>query len=241
MADKKQTDLETVLARLGALEVELASAREGLAAAREEAATARGDLAAMKEELARKDQIIAWLQKKMFGKSSERLDPNQLDLDFDDAVLGKPEPLPETGDTGAAPEEGAAAKTKKRRRTKAELLPRNLPIVIDAVIIPEAVASDPDAFKEIDEEHQDSLDITPASMFWRRKTCKKYVRIDDPADLDEAIKEMLAYDGPVIFDCRVEKHENCFPMIPSGKPHNEMLLGDADTAGAIGAKGAVLV
>ena len=181
MADKKQTDLETVLARLGALEVELASAREGLAAAREEAATARGDLAAMKEELARKDQIIAWLQKKMFGKSSERLDPNQLDLDFDDAVLGKPEPLPETGDTGAAPEEGAAAKTKKRRRTKAELLPRNLPIVIDAVIIPEAVASDPDAFKEIDEEHQDSLDITPASMFWRRKTCKKYVRIDAPA------------------------------------------------------------
>ena len=69
----------------------------------------------------------------------------------------------------------------------------------------------------------------------------KGIRIDDPADLDEAIREMLAYDGPVIFDCRVEKHENCFPMIPSGKPHNEMLLGDADTAGVIGAKGAVLV
>ena len=69
----------------------------------------------------------------------------------------------------------------------------------------------------------------------------KGIRIDDPADLDEGIREMLAYDGPVIFDCRVEKHENCFPMIPSGKPHNEMLLGDADTAGVIGAKGAVLV
>ena len=69
----------------------------------------------------------------------------------------------------------------------------------------------------------------------------KGIRIDDPADLDDAIKEMLAYDGPVIFDCRVEKHENCFPMIPSGKPHNEMLLGDADTQGVIGAKGAVLV
>ena len=69
----------------------------------------------------------------------------------------------------------------------------------------------------------------------------KGIRIDDPADLDEAIKEMLAYDGPVIFDCRVEKHENCFPMIPSGKPHNEMLLGDADTQGVIGEKGAVLV
>ena len=69
----------------------------------------------------------------------------------------------------------------------------------------------------------------------------KGIRIDDPADLDEGIREMLAYDGPVIFDCRVEKHENCFPMIPSGKPHNEMLLGDADTTGVIGVKGAVLV
>jgi acetolactate synthase-1/2/3 large subunit len=49
------------------------------------------------------------------------------------------------------------------------------------------------------------------------------------------------YDGPVIFDCLVEKHENCFPMIPSGEPHNKMLLGEASTKDAIGAKGAVLV
>ncbi len=63
----------------------------------------------------------------------------------------------------------------------------------------------------------------------------------DPADLDDAIMEMLNHDGPVIFDCLVEKHENCFPMIPSGKPHNEMLLGDATTEGAIQAGGAVLV
>ena len=69
----------------------------------------------------------------------------------------------------------------------------------------------------------------------------KGFRVDNPADLDDAIREMLAYDGPVIFDCRVEKHENCFPMIPSGKAHNEMLLGDADTKGAIGARGAVMV
>jgi acetolactate synthase-1/2/3 large subunit len=63
----------------------------------------------------------------------------------------------------------------------------------------------------------------------------------DPRDLDDAIMEMLAYDGPVIFDCVVEKHENCFPMIPSGKPHNEMLLGEAETQGVIDAKGSVLV
>jgi acetolactate synthase I/II/III large subunit len=69
----------------------------------------------------------------------------------------------------------------------------------------------------------------------------KGLRCSDPTDLDDAIMEMIRYDGPVIFDCLVEKHENCFPMIPSGKAHNEMMLGDADTAGAIGAKGAVLV
>ena len=69
----------------------------------------------------------------------------------------------------------------------------------------------------------------------------KGIKCEDPADLDEAIKEMLAYDGPVIFDCLVEKHENCFPMIPSGNAHNQMLLGEAETQGVIGASGAVLV
>ena len=69
----------------------------------------------------------------------------------------------------------------------------------------------------------------------------KGIKCDDPADLDDAIMEMINYDGPVIFDCLVEKHENCFPMIPSGKAHNEMLLGEADTQGVIDAKGSVLV
>jgi len=69
----------------------------------------------------------------------------------------------------------------------------------------------------------------------------KGIQCSDPKDLDDAIMEMLDYDGPVIFDCLVEKHENCFPMIPSGAPHNEMLLGEASTKDAIGASGAVLV
>ncbi|MGB1265832.1 MAG: acetolactate synthase 3 large subunit [Nereida ignava] len=69
----------------------------------------------------------------------------------------------------------------------------------------------------------------------------KGILCEDAADLDDAIMEMVTYDGPVIFDCLVEKHENCFPMIPSGKAHNEMLLGDASTKGAIDAKGSVLV
>ncbi|WP_204114024.1 acetolactate synthase 3 large subunit [Shimia biformata] len=69
----------------------------------------------------------------------------------------------------------------------------------------------------------------------------KGIYCDNPDDLDDAILEMINHDGPVIFDCLVEKHENCFPMIPSGKPHNEMLLGEASTQGAIEAGGAVLV
>lgn len=67
------------------------------------------------------------------------------------------------------------------------------------------------------------------------------IRCSDPADLDAAINEMLDYPGPVLFDCLVEKHENCFPMIPSGKAHNEMLMGEDATQGAISAGGAVLV
>lgn len=69
----------------------------------------------------------------------------------------------------------------------------------------------------------------------------KGILCSDPDDLDDAIMEMINYDGPVIFDCLVEKHENCYPMIPSGKPHNEMLLGDASAKDAIDASGAVLV
>ncbi|MZR13178.1 acetolactate synthase 3 large subunit [Maritimibacter sp. DP07] len=70
--------------------------------------------------------------------------------------------------------------------------------------------------------------------------CKGRV-VKDPADLDDAIREMIEYDGPFILDVLVEKHENCFPMIPSGEPHNKMLLGEATTDDAIGASGAVLV
>ncbi|HRF09457.1 MAG TPA: acetolactate synthase 3 large subunit [Xanthobacteraceae bacterium] len=53
------------------------------------------------------------------------------------------------------------------------------------------------------------------------------IRCAKPGDLDDAIKEMINVDKPVIFDCLVDKAENCFPMIPSGRAHNEMILGDA--------------
>jgi acetolactate synthase-1/2/3 large subunit len=54
------------------------------------------------------------------------------------------------------------------------------------------------------------------------------IRAKTPNELDEKIKEMINSDKPVIFDCVVDKQENCYPMIPSGKPHNQMLLGPED-------------
>ena len=54
------------------------------------------------------------------------------------------------------------------------------------------------------------------------------IRAETPDELDEKIQEMIDIDKPVIFDCRVDQAENCFPMIPSGKPHNQMLLGPKD-------------
>ena len=54
------------------------------------------------------------------------------------------------------------------------------------------------------------------------------IRAKTPDELDDKIIEMLNTERPVIFDCRVDKVENCFPMIPSGKAHNEMLLGPND-------------
>jgi acetolactate synthase-1/2/3 large subunit len=52
------------------------------------------------------------------------------------------------------------------------------------------------------------------------------IRAEHPDELDAKILQMIDTPRPVIFDCRVEKAENCFPMIPSGKAHNEMLLGE---------------
>jgi acetolactate synthase-1/2/3 large subunit len=59
------------------------------------------------------------------------------------------------------------------------------------------------------------------------------LRAERPDELDAKIRQMIDHPGPVLFDCMVENAENCFPMIPSGKAHNEMILGE--DAGDIGA------
>jgi acetolactate synthase I/II/III large subunit len=69
------------------------------------------------------------------------------------------------------------------------------------------------------------------------------IRCERPGDLDGAIREMIDVKRPVIFDCVVDPNENCFPMIPSGRAHNEMLLSDATISieDAITEEGKVMV
>jgi acetolactate synthase-1/2/3 large subunit len=59
------------------------------------------------------------------------------------------------------------------------------------------------------------------------------LRAETPDELDGLIQEMIDTPRPVIFDCKVEKAENCFPMIPSGKAHNDMLLGEVEDIGGV--------
>jgi acetolactate synthase-1/2/3 large subunit len=69
------------------------------------------------------------------------------------------------------------------------------------------------------------------------------LRAEHPDELDAAILAMIDTPRPVILDCRVERAENCFPMIPSGKAHNEMILGEdtRDLGSVIDAAGQGLV
>ncbi len=69
----------------------------------------------------------------------------------------------------------------------------------------------------------------------------KGIRIEKPGDLDAGIEEMLAYDGPVMVDCRVTKDANCFPMIPSGASHTEMILHSDEVSGTMDDEAKALV
>jgi acetolactate synthase-1/2/3 large subunit len=53
------------------------------------------------------------------------------------------------------------------------------------------------------------------------------IRCEKPGELDDAIQEMIDVKGPVVFDCRVAKLENCLPMIRAGSAHNDMILPEA--------------
>ena len=69
----------------------------------------------------------------------------------------------------------------------------------------------------------------------------KGIRIDARVDLDDGIQAMLDHDGPVIVDCRVAKLANCFPMIPSGAAHTDMILQANEVSGEMDDEAKALV
>jgi transposase len=130
---------------------------------------------AQEVELERKSDMIKALQQRLFGSKSERLDPLQDQLDFTEEVLGKMEPA--GTDATSGPGEGGAAsgeRSPKSRRKKSELLPRNLPVVVVEVVVPDEVLADPDGYVEIGEEHHDEVSVTRARLFLERRTRKKF-------------------------------------------------------------------
>jgi transposase len=167
MPDANHPDLTALLARMDRLEEELGKTRELLALAN--------------AEIKRKDQIIEGLRHRLFGPSSEKLDPAQLQLLFDELVLGKPAPPPDPSDGQTSAPEGEKPSAAKTRRTKADRFPKNLKVVIQNVIIPDEVKANPDDFEEISEEHHDELDVIKPEMIWRRTILKKFKHKADKA------------------------------------------------------------
>ena len=139
-----------------------------------ELAGLKAENARLKAELARKDKLIANLQQRLFGSSSEKLDPAQLQLLFDEIILGKPAPPPDQSGEAPAPEE-EKSNAVRTRRTKAGLFPENLKVVIEQIIIPDEVAANPAAWQQIGEEHHDELDVIKAEIFWRRTVRQKFI------------------------------------------------------------------
>lgn len=157
-------DLQSLLVRFDAMEKELSSLR--------------AENARLKAELARKDKIIAGLQQRLFGSSSEKLDPAQLQLDLDALLLGKPVPPPDSSGETSAPEE-VKSNAAKIRRAKANRFPKNLKILVEQILIDDQVLANPDDWQEIGEEHHDELDVIKAEIFWRRTIRKKFVHRSD--------------------------------------------------------------
>jgi transposase len=169
-------DLQSLLIRLGEMEKKLAR----LDAMEKELAALKAENTRLKAELARKDKIIAGLQQRLFGSSSEKRDPAQLQLELEQLLLGKPGPPPDPSGETSTPEEGKS-NTAKTRRTKADRFPKNLKILVDAITIPEEVLANPDDWQEIGEEHHDELDVIKAEIFWRRTIRRKFVHKTDKA------------------------------------------------------------
>ena len=111
------------------------------------------------EKIAILEQKIDVLMRRLFEATSEKLPPSQDE--------GKEPGKPGTSSgSDAAPEEDAPKDKprSKRKKGRKKTYPKNLPIIIDAIVIPDEVAADPDNWEQIGEDYQDLWDMTPAQL-----------------------------------------------------------------------------
>ena len=136
----------------------------------------------LEESLAAALQLNEYYRQQLHGSKSERYDPAQGHLDFDESVLGKAEPSAEDGQPGEGEEVNQKkAKSKRTRRTKDQLFPRWIKSVVTEEIIPDEVRANPEAYREIEVREHRELEIVRASLYWRVTRIPRYVRKDDKA------------------------------------------------------------
>ena len=131
------------------------------------------ELAQIKVENRLLNLKIQFLMGKLFGKSSEKISPDQLALEF-----GVDSVAPGTPEAEAEVEEVSIPRKKRKHKPLSDRIPEDLPIE-EVVIEPEEVLAEPEAFKRIGEEVTEELDVVPTKFFKRRTVRPKYVRLAD--------------------------------------------------------------
>ena len=118
-------------------------------------------------------QLNEYYRQQLHGSKSERYDPAQHQLDFDEATLGKPEP---SGPETSGPEEDVVKrkKVKRTRRTKDQLFPRWIKSIIVDELIPDEVKANPEAYREIESREHRELETTRGEVYWRVTRIPKF-------------------------------------------------------------------
>lgn len=174
--EQELLDLISAMTERSALLEENARLQKLLVAGQEE------QIRRLESELARSNaengllrQKLDLVLRKLFGKSSETLDPAQLEL-----LLGEPpgKALASLPPDGAPEEANASSAARTERKPRRERIPDHLPVV-EEVLLPEPVKACPEAWRRIGEEKSDSLDYQPGKVFIRRLVRPVFVQIAD--------------------------------------------------------------
>ena len=171
------------------------------------------EIARLRQENELLRQRLDLVLRKLFGKSSETLDPAQLEL-----LLGEPPgKAPASPTCGDAPAEAASGVARIERKPRRERIPDHLPVV-EEILLPEPVKACPEAWRRIGQEHSDSLDYQPGRIFIRRLVRPTYVRVADrdaapvTAKLPPRLQDGLTASPGLIAHALVSKYCDHLPF-----------------------------